>query len=284
MNQRQLLITGANGQLGKALRLQYPAATFRDSSSLNIADSNQLDLFEWKNFVAVINAAAYTQVDEAESPEGRKLAWRVNAEAVANLAKNANKHGLILVHISSDYVFDGLVANHKENEPFSPLGVYGQSKAAGDIAASTADKYYIVRTSWVIGDGKNFVRTMLELASKGINPKVVADQTGRPTFTSLLASAIDFLLSNEPPYGTYNLSNAGRPVTWADLARTTFALSGHSGLTVSDITTQEFFAGKEFAAPRPTHSTFDLAKIESLGFSPTDWQTDLKKYIKEEAR
>lgn len=283
MDQKRFLITGANGQLGRALRLKFPEATFTDSSSLDITNMEQLENFHCDDFSVVINAAAYTSVDEAESPAGRKKAWQVNAVAVSNLAKIANEHDLTLVHISTDYVFDGLSSNHTEEELLSPLGVYGQSKAAGDIAASVAKKHYIIRTSWVVGDGSNFVRTMLGLALKGINPKVVGDQSGRPTFTSVLADSIDYLLSDNAPFGIYNVSNEGPSLTWADLTRAIFSLSGHDDLIVNDITTQEYFSGKEFAAPRPKDSTFNLSKIEDLGFTPPSWNEDLKQYIKEES-
>jgi len=121
-----------------------------------------------------------------------------------------------LVHISSDYVFDGTIANHLETERFSPLGVYGQTKAAGDLVITSSKRSYIVRSSWVIGDGNNFVRTMRSLAEKGVKPSVVNDQIGRLTFTSDLAKGIKHLVSGHLPnttshiqYGTYNLTGDG---------------------------------------------------------------------------
>jgi dTDP-4-dehydrorhamnose reductase len=111
---------------------------------------------------------------------------------------------------------------HAEDEDFSPLSVYGASKAAGDIAVSLAPKHYILRTSWVIGEGKNFVRTMLELGKKGVAPSVVSDQIGRLTFTKELVKAIDLLLKDNHEYGTYNVSNGGEPASWADITRSNF--------------------------------------------------------------
>ena len=108
----------------------------------------------------MINAAAYTAVDDAETDDGRRVSWAANAQAPATLARLAREHGFTLVHYSSDYVFDGTAEEHTEDEPFSPLGVYAQSKAAGDLAVGTAPRHYLLRTSWVVGDGNNFVRTM----------------------------------------------------------------------------------------------------------------------------
>src|SRR5690606_29757497 len=139
----------------------------------------------------ILNAAAYTNVDGAETPEGRIAAWKVNATGPAILTRIALKHNLTLLHISTEYVFDGTQEIHTEDEPFSPLSVYGTSKAAGDTAVGLLPQHYILRTSWVIGEGKNFVRTMLGLAQKGVSPTVVADQIGRLTFTSELVRAID---------------------------------------------------------------------------------------------
>lgn len=152
---RKVLVTGARGQLGSALRAVFPTAEFVGREELDI--TGPLDR-PWKQYSAIINAAAYTAVDKAED-DGRAAAWAINAQAVANLATVARENNLTLVHISSDYVFDGTAdGEYPEDAPLCPLGVYGQTKAAGDIAASTAPRHYVVRTSWVIGDGNNFVR------------------------------------------------------------------------------------------------------------------------------
>jgi dTDP-4-dehydrorhamnose reductase len=185
------------------------------------------------------------------------------------------------VHISSDYVFDGTKELYKEDENLSPLSTYGASKAAGDIAASLAPKHYILRTSWVIGEGKNFVRTMFGLGQKGVAPKVVHDQIGRLTFTSELVKAIGLLLKIRPEYGIYNVSNGGEPASWADITRAIFAEAGFN-LEVTNTTTAEYFSGKENIAPRPLNSVLDLSKIQAVGFTPIDWHEDLKKYIQKE--
>ncbi|MGY3566793.1 SDR family oxidoreductase, partial [Sinomonas sp. RB5] len=186
-------------------------------------------------------------------------------------------HGLTLVHVSSDYVFDGAEALHTEDEPFSPLGVYGQTKAAGDAVVSVVPRHYIVRTSWVIGEGRNFVATMADLARRGVEPSVVDDQIGRPTFTADIAAGIRHLLEDRAPYGTYNLTGAGPEASWADVAADVFAAAGTDPARVHRVSTTEYFTHRA-AAPRPLRSTLDLAKIEATGFHPTPWTDRLRTY------
>ena len=278
MDDTSILITGANGQLGKALQVKYPGARTADINELDITDTASVANYEWRNVKILLNAAAFTNVDGAETADGRLAAWKVNATAVGNLVRAATDHDLTIVHASTDYVFDGTKAPHTENEPLSPLSVYGQSKAAGDIAISLAPKHYLLRTSWVIGNGPNFVRTMLGLAEKGIAPTVVADQIGRLTFTSEMVRAIDHLLSTQASFGTYNVSNDGEPASWADITREIFKLAGYD-LVVTDTTTAEYYRDKTNIAPRPLKSAFDLSKLKATGFEPRDWHDDLKDYI-----
>ena len=275
------LIIGANGQLGTALREKYPEAQAVDSDQLDITNQEAVLGFDWSKISVILNAAAYTNVDGAESPEGRILSWKVNAVGPRNLAEAAIQHHITLVHISSDYVFDGTKDTHSEDEPFSPLNVYGQSKAAGDNAVSLAPMHYILRTTWVIGEGKNFVRTMLGLGQKGIAPTVVADQIGRLTFTGELVRIIDRLLQTNAPYGTYNATNDGEPASWADITREIFKLAGFKQ-QVTDTTTADYFAGKAGIAARPLQSTMNLDKLSATGFISHDWHGNLKAYIKKE--
>lgn len=279
MDQTKILITGSNGQLGSALKERYPDAQSYSSKQLDITNQESLYKLDWSNFEVIINAAAYTNVDGAETTEGRYLAWRVNSSGARNLAEIALKHSLMLINISTDYVFDGSQKPHKEEEPFSPINVYGQSKAAGDLVTSLLPKHYLLRTSWVIGDGKNFVQTMIELAKKDIEPKIVADQIGRLTFTSELVKVTNHLLTDKPAYGTYNVSNSGPETSWTNLTRLIFKLGGYN-LGVEDVSTEEYFREKPQAAKRPLNSLFDLTKLQSTGFISTDWQDDLKKYLK----
>lgn len=282
MDNSTIFIVGANGQLGTALRSQYPGSRFADIDELDITDKQSVESFDWSGITTILNAAAYTNVDGAETNEGRLISWKVNASAVANLARIAQKNNIALLHISSDYVFDGTNEPHTEEEDFSPLSVYGASKAAGDLVVGQLEKHYILRTTWVIGEGKNFVRTMLELAKRGISPTVVADQIGRLTFTSELVRAIDHLLTTKAPFGTYNVTNDGPLASWAEITRRIFELAGHNELTVTDTTTADYFVGKEGIAPRPLGSNMSLEKLHATGFESKSWQDELKKYIQKE--
>lgn len=281
MDDSNILITGAGGQVGLALGQIYPNAIKTDSSELDITDSQALQNFDWQGIKAIINTAAYTNVDGAETPDGKQLAWAINDQAVGNLADIAAKNDLLLVHISTAYVFDGAKKIYTEDDPINPLGEYAKSKAAGDKRAVQAPKHYIIRTDSVIGEGKNFVRTMLGLAKKSIAPTVVADQIMRPTFTGEIAKAIKFLIDQPAEFGVYNVTNEGEPVSWADFTRAIFK-EADIDLGVTDTTLQEYAASKPGIAPRPLNSVLDLSKIESIGFKPRDWHDDLRDYVKKE--
>ena len=227
----------------------------------------------------VYNAAAYTAVDEAETLEGRRKAWAVNATGTGRLVRIANRHRLTSVHLPTDYVFDGTRDLHDEDEPLSPLGVYGQSKAAGDALVSTLPSHFLIRTSWVIGEGKNFISTMASLADGGVSPSVVDDQQGRFSFAEDLARAAVHLTSCGAESGTYNVTCSGDPVTWADLAVKVFEARGRPGKAVSRISTEEYSSGRH-VAPRPRHSTLDLTKVVSTGFVPRDGSEAVEAYLK----
>lgn len=282
MAPKKTLVLGADGQLGRALREIYDG-----DSSVEFAGRTQFDLsseesfrsLNWKNYSTIINAAAYTAVDAAETPEGRAAAWEINVSAVARLARVAIEHDLTMVHVSSDYVFDGIHKTHEESEQLSPLGVYGQTKAAGDAVVSVVPRHFIVRTSWVIGEGNNFVRTMANLAQKGVRPSVVNDQVGRLSFAEDIAAGIQHLLGSGAAYGTYNLSNDGDARSWADIAADVYELSGASRDDVTGVSTSEYFKGKA-AAPRPLNSALELGKIRAAGFSPRDSGEALAAYLK----
>ncbi|MHA7238473.1 sugar nucleotide-binding protein [Arthrobacter sp. TMS1-12-1] len=277
---RKTLVVGADGQLGRALR-----TALAGHASVEFATRDDLDLLgdldtarPWTAYDTIINAAAYTAVDAAESPDGRAAAWAVNVAGVAALARVASTHRLTLVHISSDYVFDGSRDLHTETEAFTPLGVYGQTKAAGDAIVATVPRHYILRTSWVIGEGNNFVRTMVGLAGRGISPSVVNDQIGRLTFTEDIAAAALHLLGTGAPFGTYNVTNDGESQSWADIAADVYALCGRDRRDVTGVSTEEYFAGKQ-AAPRPLQSTLDLAKLKATGFVPAPAGERLGSYV-----
>lgn len=278
---KKTLVLGANGQLGRALQSAYgddDTVAFATRSEVDITDAGSLNSVNWGEYNVVINAAAYTDVDKAETPEGRVLAWAGNSSAVAALAAKCAAHKITLVHVSSDYVFDGALEVHSETEAVAPLGVYGQTKAAGDAVVSTLAKHYIVRTSWVIGDGANFVATMASLADRDIAPSVVDDQYGRLTFADDLALAIRHLLETSADYGTYNVTNAGPTQSWADIARDVYELRGRSRENVTGTSTVDYFAGKQ-ASPRPTHSTLELGKLKASGHTPELAATRLAEYL-----
>jgi dTDP-4-dehydrorhamnose 3,5-epimerase len=288
MDSSEVLILGANGQLGKALQSVYPNARTADIDELDITDQASIKNYDWSPIKTILNAAGYTNVDGAETEEGRAAAWKVNNEAVGYLADAANEKNLLLVHISTAYVFDGKKKTYTEDDEPNPQGEYAKSKAAGDQKVKKTKKHYIVRTDSVIGEGKNFVRTMLDLGDKGVSPKVVADQIIRPTFTPVLAKAIYHLLSTNNhlpstkyPFGIYNVTNDGDPISWAGFTREIFKEAGIDQKVI-DTTYEEYSAGKPGVAPRPLNSVLDLTKIKAAGFNPTDWRQDLREYIKKE--
>ncbi|MDB5162036.1 MAG: dTDP-4-dehydrorhamnose reductase [Candidatus Saccharibacteria bacterium] len=276
---KRIFITGAGGQLGKALVAQYPDATAADRAKLDISDMAQLEAIDWNDYDVIINAAAYVNADHSETTEGREITWKVNAEGPRNLAKISRRFNLQLVHISSEYVYDGTKQNHKEDEDLTPLSVYGHAKAAGDIAVSLVPKHHILRASWVVGDGHNFVKTMKKLADMRIDPKVVDDQFGRLTFASELVRAIDYMIKNNVKSGTYNVSNSGRIRSWAEIAAHTFELAGHDKARVGFISTDEYKENKVHFAPRPTHSDLDLTKLQMTGFESHDYEPLIKSYV-----
>jgi dTDP-4-dehydrorhamnose 3,5-epimerase len=284
MKARRWLVVGANGQVGRALRAELADADHVDYATRQDLDLTSPDLAasrRWRDYDVVINASAYTAVDLAETVAGRHDAWAVNAVGVAALARLAAEHAFTLVHISSDYVFDGASDHsYSEDHPVSPLGVYGQTKAAADAVVSTVPRHYILRTSWVIGDGSNFVRTMASLAARAVDPKVVSDQVGRLTFTVDIARGIRHLIQSGADFGTYNLTSAGRAETWADIARRVFEITGHDPSRISPVTTAEYFAAATApVAPRPRNSRLDLTKIEATGFSPASADKRLLEYL-----
>ncbi|MCF7553856.1 dTDP-4-dehydrorhamnose reductase [Pseudonocardia sp. WMMC193] len=273
------IILGANGQLGRALSAVVPEARALARSDLDLTDAEALATVDWSAYDTILNAAAYTKVDAAETAEGRRAAWAANATGPAHLARIATEHGLRLVHVSTEYVFDGTEDGPlPEDAAIAPLSVYGASKAAGDAAVATTPKHWIVRPTWVMGDGANFARTMRTLAERGVSPTVVADQVGRPTLASDLAAGMLALLDAEP--GTYHLTNSGSAASWAEVARFVFEQSGRSGADVADTTTAEYFADKPAAAPRPLNSVLDLTKAEKAGVALPDWRESLERYLR----
>ena len=294
MAPRRTLVTGCNGQLGRAVRALAEERgvskdfDFCDIDTFDMSDPDAYAQYDWSLYGTVINCGAYTAVDKAETPEGRVTAWKANATGPALLARTCAGHGITLVHVSSDYVFDGTVEVHDEDEPFSPLSVYGQTKAAGDIAVAGCPRHYIMRSSWVIGEGHNFVKTMKGLSDRVADPDdkleqvtVVDDQLGRLTFTRDMAEAIFHVLGTHAPYGTYDCTGSGAVRSWADIARAVFDAANGNGDKVVPVSTADYYASAEGPiAPRPVHSALDLAKLEATGFSMPDWEERLVAYMR----
>lgn len=274
----RVLVIGAQGQAGRALVAEFPGAHGVDLGDLDVRDPHAVAAWPWADYEVVVNAAAFTDVDAAEHEPGRSASWAANATAPGLLAAMAREHRFTLVHFSTDYVFDGQQPEHTEEEPLSPLGYYAHGKAAGDLAVAGTPRHYLIRTSWLVGEGRNFVRTMQEMATNGVSPQVVDDQFGRLTFAHELARATRHLVDANAPFGTYNVTNAGPVTSWAEIARTVFAASGRSADDVTPVSSQEYAAGRE-VAPRPRHSALDLTKLRAAGFEPEDATSALQRWL-----
>jgi len=278
----KILIIGAGGMLGHDLAEVFAEhhPTLWDFEDIDITDENQVivKLGELKPNL-VINAAAYTNVDGAEGDSEK--AFLVNAEAVGYLAKTCKKLDALLVHFSTEYVFDGKdQAGYQEDSKTNPLNVYGQSKAKGEeLLMQNCDNHYLVRTSWLYGRspqkgkprGLNFVQTMLELAKQGKELNVVNDQFGRPTYTLDLAKAVKGLVDNQAEYGIYHLVNEG-DCSWYDFAKEIFA-TAQLEAKLHPIGSSEY----PMPTPRPQYAVLHNTKADKL----RNWQEALKEYIAE---
>ena len=279
-----ILVTGANSQLGNELKrldskFPYCQFIFVTREELNIADASALTkYFAGHSIDFCINCAAYTAVDKAESE--KEPAFFNNAEAVGILARACNKNNAQLIHISTDYVFDGTAtAPYKETDNTCPVSVYGESKLLGEeLAILNAPSSIIIRTSWLYSSFKNnFVKTMLRLMKEKEYIGVVSDQVGCPTYAADLALAIMRLIkskkSKENP-GIYNYTNAG-VTNWYEFAVAVKELS-NSDSTINPIATAEY----PTAAKRPAYSVLDTTKIqETFPVVVPDWKESLEKCI-----
>ncbi|AQP49017.1 dTDP-4-dehydrorhamnose reductase [Tessaracoccus aquimaris] len=269
MAPRATVILGGSGQLGRELVALLPDAVAPDRTRLDLTSAESVAAYDWSQVGTIINAAAFTEVDGAETQEGAKACWSVNVNAVARLVDQARRHRIRFVQVSSDYVFDGTAPVHDEYEAASPLSTYGASKAASDALVATLPEHLIVRTTWLVGTGRSFVATMAALADRGASPRVVDDQFGRLSFADDLAAAIVHLLSGGAGSGVYNVTNAGPTRSWADIARRVFELSGRDPGDVQSITSEEWAEGR-VVADRPRNSALSLDRLEATGFRPRD--------------
>jgi dTDP-4-dehydrorhamnose reductase len=287
------LLLGGMGQLGtELLRLSWPDGirlVAPPSDEVDLENPNHLtEAIGARPWGAVINCAAYTAVDRAESE--RDIAWRVNAIAPKVLAAATAARRIPLVHISTDYVFDGSKHGaYVEDDPVAPLSFYGESKAESERAVREQNaQHVIVRTSWVFSaHGTNFVKTMLRLGRERPTLRIVADQHGCPTAAADLAVALQTLLlrltpSASPAYGTFHLCNA-EPTTWYDFAVSIFEEAAKTGIrapVLEPITTAQYLT----AAPRPLNSVLDCGKARRVyGIALPPWRPALRTALAEMA-
>jgi dTDP-4-dehydrorhamnose reductase len=281
-----VLVTGGNGQLGQSL--QFLASNYADFQFV-FTDSSELDItnleacysyFEKVKPAFCINAAAYTAVDKAETDA--QVAHKINCIGAENLAKAALQHQTILLHISTDFIFDGLATvPYTENAIPNPKSVYGKTKLDGELAIqSVFDAYFIIRTSWVYSQfGNNFLKTMLRLAKERENLSVVADQIGTPTNAVDLATLLlDLIAQVAPqkkeaiPFGIYNFSNEGQ-CSWYEFAKEIFEQT-QTKINLKPIPSSEF----PTPAQRPSYSVLDKTKIKkAFNITILDWKESLTK-------
>lgn len=278
---RKLIVTGCNGQLGRAVNLELKDTTEyevinTDVEDLDITDLEAvLKLFQEVKPYAVINCAAHTGVDACETQID--LAYRINAIGPRNLSIAAAKAGAKMIQVSTDYVFAGDASTpYTEFDEPGPKGMYGKTKLAGEeFVKQFAKEYFIIRTAWLYGDGKNFVKTMLRLAETNDTVKVVNDQVGSPTSAKELAKAILTLLPTDS-YGIYHGTCEG-VCDWAEFAREIFRLAGKNTKVIG-ISTEEYNApGK-----RPAYSVLDNSMFRLCGgYQFAEWHDAIREYIQE---
>jgi len=273
----KILVTGANGQLGREIARQGSEhkLVLTDSDTLDITNGTAvMAYFREVQPQAVIHCAAYTNVDGAEAD--RDGAFRVNVVGAQNIAAGCLETGARMVYVSTDYVFDGQQQEaYREFDQVNPQSVYGHTKQQGEeIVRQILGRHYIVRTAWLYGDGNNFVRTMLKLAETNDTLRVVHDQVGTPTSTADLARVIFKLLASDA-YGTYHATCQGQ-CSWYEFAREIFR-SADKDIIVIPVTTSEF----PRPATRPKHSVLDNYMLRmTVGDPMQKWQDALGEYLK----
>ena len=278
---KKILVTGCNGQLGKAIQKEYESEAaeliLTDVADLDITDNAQVLQFVREHKPQVImNCAAHTAVDLCE--EQWDLAYRINAIGPRNLAIAATQTGAKLMHISTDYVFSGDGDHpYTEFDPVGPTSAYGKTKLEGErFVQQFAKNYFIIRTAWLYGDGKNFVKTMLKLSETRDNVSVVKDQFGSPTSAAELAKMMHHLEPTEN-YGLFHGTCEGS-CSWADFADEIFRLAGLP-TRVNHITTEEYGS----ATRRPAYSVLDNYMLRlTTDFRMADWQDAIREYMEEQ--
>ena len=279
---KKILVTGASGQLGQCLRSQLQNPTdiscyFATKEDLDITNNEAVqDFFSEHNFDYCINTAAYTNVEKAESAQ--KEAFLVNAEGAHYLAKACNEHNVVLLHISTDYVFDGTKKTpYLEEDPTNPLNVYGASKLKGEQYISTScSKHFIIRTCWLYSQhGNNFLNSMLQFARQKKALTITTQQTGTPTNANDVAQILITIIKTENTrYGVYHFSNQGEG-TWYDFAKAIFKATG-------EIDRVKLAKTKHYPtfAKRPNYSVLNCNKfINTFGDNYSHWEDSLKDLI-----
>ena len=283
---KKILVTGANGQLGRCIKdaaseFSNLKIVFVSKEELNIEDEDLLnEFFSKHNFSHCINTAAYTNVEKAESVKER--AFAINAEGVRNLAKASKEHNVTLLHISTDYVFDGKKGSpYLETDITNPLNVYGASKLKGEeYIQQICEKYFIFRTSWLYSQyGHNFLNTILKYSAEGKPLTITTEQTGTPTNANDLAMALLSVIGqNKDDYGVYHYSNSGE-TTWYGFAKEILLQAGK--LKDANLVKTNHYT--TFAA-RPKYSVMDNTKANNiLGIKPLDWQRSLSSLLEKQS-
>lgn len=289
----KVLVTGTSGQLGFDVMTELSKRGYEgvgaDRSDteagfehvvLDITDAEKVKEVILKiKPDAIIHCAAWTNVDGAEEPENLAAVRAVNVDGTRNLALAAKAVDAKFVYISTDYVFDGAGDEpwKPDDKNYAPINVYGQSKLDGELAvAQTLEKYFIVRIAWVFGkNGKNFVRTMIEVGKNHDTVRVVDDQVGTPTYTVDLARLLVDMIETDK-YGYYHATNEGGYISWADFTEEIYKQTGMD-VKVERVTTEEY--GKSVAA-RPFNSRLDKSKLVENGFEPLpDWRDALSRFL-----
>ena len=287
---KKILVTGCNGQLGRAIRKEYAASDVEFINtdvvegegvvSLDITDVDAvLKLVRAEKPDVIINCAAHTNVDKCE--EQWDLAYKINAIGPRNLSIAATEADAKMIHVSTDYVFEGNGTRpYTEFDAPNPVSAYGKTKLEGEnFVREFAKKHFILRTAWLYGDGKNFVKTMLALAENHDELNVVCDQVGTPTSAVELAKMIHYLEGTEN-YGTFHATCEG-DTNWADFAEAIFKRAGKN-VKVNHVTSQQYKEMNPASANRPAYSILEdyMIKLTS-DFVMADWQDALDVYMKE---
>jgi len=278
---KKIMITGCNGQLGRAMNIALSGRSDVDIVNTDVGELDITDINKTLEFVkevkpdVIVNCAAYTAVDKAE--HDWDLCYKINAIGPRNLSIASSELGSKLVHISTDYVFDGTATHpYVEFDTPNPQGAYGKTKLQGEkMVEQFANKFFIFRTAWLYGDGNNFVKTMLRLSESHGEVRVVYDQVGSPTSASELAKAIVSQMFTDN-YGIFHATCEG-DCSWADFTREIYRLAGKSTV-VHPITAAEYGA----AAPRPAYSILDNYMLRMTSdYRFADWHDAIEEYINE---